>query len=175
MALKTERSGVLSIPSRTLTIDASPDRLLEAWCDPEVQQQVLGDLAQLSAGDRKHMQWQVSLPGDRTVEVASELVDFQPGVMAHHRSTGPHGVEMDLVFAVAPAPADFGTEATVRVECAVPGGALATTAAKLLGSAPEMLVGRALRRLKALIEAGEIPTLDLNPSARAAKKQKETH
>jgi uncharacterized membrane protein len=175
MALQTERPGVFSIPSRSLTIDANPDELLEAWCDPAVQQQVLGDLAELTAGDRNQMRWQVRLPGDRSVQVASELVECQPGVMAHYRSTAPHDIEMDLVFAVEPAPADFGTEATVKIECAVPGGTLASAAAKLLGSAPEMLVGRALRRLKALIETGEIPTLESNPSARAAKKNKETN
>ena len=52
---------------------------------------------------------------------------------------------------------DWGTTATVRLELSAP----------LPGAATQALCGKAVRRLKALCETGEIPTTDFNPSARA--------
>jgi hypothetical protein len=51
---------------------------------------------------------------------------------------------------------DWGTTVTVRLELAAP----------VPGMATQVLAGKALRRLKALCETGEIPTTDFNPSAR---------
>jgi hypothetical protein len=50
----------------------------------------------------------------------------------------------------------WGTTATValRLEAAVP------------GTPTQLLAGKAVRRLKALAETGEVPTTDRNPSAR---------
>jgi hypothetical protein len=39
---------------------------------------------------------------------------------------------------------------------------------KLTNVVPKMAVGNALRRFKSLVETGEIPTLDRNPSARGS-------
>ncbi|HEY8583582.1 MAG TPA: hypothetical protein VIL49_11565 [Capillimicrobium sp.] len=51
---------------------------------------------------------------------------------------------------------DWGRTTTLRLEldAAVP------------GMATQALTGKAVRRLKALVETGEIPTTDFNPSAR---------
>ena len=51
---------------------------------------------------------------------------------------------------------DRGTTAAVRVELAAP----------LPNMAAQALAGKAVRRLKALAETGEVPTTDRNPSAR---------
>jgi hypothetical protein len=56
-----------------------------------------------------------------------------------------------------PAQGDWGATVTVRLELQVP---LPRPAAQLLG-------GKAVRRLKALAETGEVPTTEHNPSARA--------
>jgi len=56
----------------------------------------------------------------------------------------------------APAPADEGTEVTVQIEYEA---AMADKFAKLFGRDPGNHVKQVLRRFKALMEAGEIPTI----------------
>jgi hypothetical protein len=51
---------------------------------------------------------------------------------------------------------DWGTIATVRLSLSAP----------VLGMAAQTLAGKAVRRLKALCETGEVPRTDFNPSAR---------
>ena len=52
---------------------------------------------------------------------------------------------------------DWGTAATVRLDLSAP----------VPGMAAQTLAGKAVRRLKALCETGELPTTDFNPSARS--------
>jgi hypothetical protein len=66
---------------------------------------------------------------------------------------GASGAELDVG---GPA-GDWGTVATIRLELEAP----------LPGMAAQVLAGKAVRRLKALAEAGEVPTTDHNPSGRS--------
>ena len=52
---------------------------------------------------------------------------------------------------------DWGTTTTLRLEVSAP----------VPGMATQALAGKAVRRLKALCETGEVPSTDFNPSARA--------
>ena len=63
----------------------------------------------------------------------------------------------EAAIEVGGADRDWGTTVTLRLrlEAAVP------------GMAAQTLAGKALRRLKALAETGEVPTTERNPSARA--------
>ncbi len=51
---------------------------------------------------------------------------------------------------------DWGTTVTVRLELSAP----------VPGIGSQILAGKAVRRLKALAETGEVPTTERNPSAR---------
>lgn len=153
---------------RSLSIGATPDVLLQAWRDPGVQRQVMGDLATLLSGDSRAMCWKINTPLHQVIEVESHETDFVPGESVRYSSTVTDGPQAHLLteLSLRPAPADYGTVATLAVDYSLPGGALAGAAMKLLGSVPDLLVAKALRRFKSLIETGEIPTLERNPSAR---------
>ncbi|RPE81941.1 hypothetical protein [Vulcaniibacterium tengchongense] len=151
---------------RTLSIGAPAETLLRAWCDPQVQQRLLADWAMLVSGDEQRMVWSIRLPGARQMRLESRQAEAVPGQRVRYVSEGEHDVRLDTELSVRPAPADFGTEARLRVGYALPGGAVAETLVKWLGSAPERVLGTVLRRFKALLETGEVPTLERNPSAR---------
>jgi uncharacterized membrane protein len=55
---------------------------------------------------------------------------------------------------------DRGTLVTVLILYEPPAGAAGISAAKLLGKNPSFIIRQDLRRLKALIETGEIPTIE---------------
>jgi uncharacterized membrane protein len=56
------------------------------------------------------------------------------------------------------APGDRGTEISIALEYKAPTGPISHALASLAGLDPEQLVGEALRQIKQLMEAGEIPT-----------------
>jgi hypothetical protein len=73
------------------------------------------------------------------------------------RATALDGLAVaDAAIAIGEQDRDFGRTVTlsVRLEAAVP------------GMATEVLAGKAVRRLKALVETGEVPTTEHNPAYR---------
>lgn len=61
------------------------------------------------------------------------------------------------------APQDGATEVHVQLMYRLPGGKLARKVAELLGEEPSQTLREDLRRLRWLLEAGEIPTTDRQP------------
>ncbi|HXH24026.1 MAG TPA: SRPBCC family protein [Vicinamibacterales bacterium] len=61
-----------------------------------------------------------------------------------------------------------GTRVRVHLQYNPPGGKLGAAVARLFGEEPRSQVREDLRRFKALLEAGEIPTTEGQPSGRAA-------
>jgi uncharacterized membrane protein len=64
-----------------------------------------------------------------------------------------------------------GTRVTVHLQYNPPGGKLGAAVAKMFGEEPNQTIREDLRRFKQLMEAGEIPTTQGQPSGRTAKTQ----
>jgi uncharacterized membrane protein len=62
-----------------------------------------------------------------------------------------------------------GTRVTVHLQYNPPGGKIGAAVAKMFGEEPNQTIREDLRRLKQLMEAGEIPTTEGQPSGRAAR------
>jgi uncharacterized membrane protein len=60
-----------------------------------------------------------------------------------------------------------GTEVKVVLEYLPPAGAVGARVAEMLGEEPDTQVREDLRRFKQMMEAGETPTIDGQPSGRA--------
>ena len=71
----------------------------------------------------------------------------------------------------APAPGDRGTEVHMRFDFQVAGGVIGAAARKVAGSEPQQLVRDDLRRLKQLVETGEIARSDGAPVGHDASLQ----
>jgi uncharacterized membrane protein len=65
-----------------------------------------------------------------------------------------------------PGPQGRGTEVRVTLDYQPPGGGLGAAVARLFGEEPSQQVMDDLRHFKELMEAGEIPTTDGQPSGR---------
>ncbi|MDL5364773.1 hypothetical protein QSH18_04060 [Xanthomonas sp. NCPPB 2654] len=152
---------------RTVSILGEPHRILDAWCDMTVQQQILHGLAELQSGDGYESQWRLRLPLDRHVALRYRRGEVRMGESVRYAGDGEHGLQLQTELSVRPAPNGFGCEAVLAVEYRVEGGPIAQAVAKLVGAAPDAMVAKVLRRFKAWIECGEVPTLRNNPSARA--------
>jgi len=67
-----------------------------------------------------------------------------------------------------------GTRLTVHLQYHPPGGKLGAAVAKMFGEEPNQTIREDLRRLKQLMEAGEIPTTEGQPSGRAARTRRQS-
>ncbi|WP_335998549.1 SRPBCC family protein [Halorientalis halophila] len=152
--------------SRTISVGKSADELYEAWRDPETFARVMSHVADVtpSANDRHH--WTVHTPYGRAVSWETRIVEDDPGQIVRWATPGDAVVSHEGAVRFREAAGGRGTEMTLTVSFDPPGGALGDAVLKRLGMAPEMLVGQALARFKSLVESGEIPTLEGNPSAR---------
>ncbi len=100
---------------------------------------------------------------ERALTWEARAVDDPGSVLAFRSSPGSEHAH-ELSFRFRPAPGGRGTEVTL--ELLLDAGALADTAIHALSFVPANALQRALRRLKSLVETGETPTTERNPSAR---------
>jgi uncharacterized membrane protein len=88
-----------------------------------------------------------------------EVTDEQPGEYIAWASD-EHMVEHRGVVHFKKAPGDRGTEVSVALEYKAPTGPISRSLAMMAGFDPEQIVREGLRRIKQLMEAGEVPTTD---------------
>ncbi|BDP43794.1 hypothetical protein DAETH_37630 (plasmid) [Deinococcus aetherius] len=155
--------------TRSITIGKSAAELYRFWREGGHLPRVMGHFAEITETDMDQAHWTVRVPGGRSLSWDTRVVESRPGELVSWQSLP--GTELPNRGEVhfRPAPGDRGTEVTLRLHFQPPGGTLGAAAARALnGLVPSLLVGDALRRFKSLVETGEIPTLDRNPSARAS-------
>ncbi|AVQ07192.1 TPA: hypothetical protein HH295_08065 [Xanthomonas vasicola pv. zeae] len=154
---------------RSLTIRAEPHQILDAWCDANVQQRILQGAAELVSGDGQASRWRLHAPLHQNVAVTLYRADARLGEAVRYDAEGEHGLRLSIVLQVRPARGRQASEATLSLHYAVE-GLLAQLLTKQVDPAPYLLAGKGLRRLRAWLEAGEVPTLLHTPSARTSAR-----
>lgn len=144
---------------RAVTIRKPAAELYAFWRDVENLQRVIKDPVSISAISADESHWKVTAPTG-TVEWDSRIINDEPGALIAWRSREGADVPNAGSVRFDAAPGDEGTEVTVALEYDPPAGALGKLAAKLTGEDAGLQVYIALKRLKALMEAGEIPTTE---------------
>lgn len=152
---------------RSITIGESADELHRFWREPQHLSRIVGHVAKITDAGEDRQHWVVPLPLGG-IAWNTQVVEECPGEFLRWESLA--GAELPNEGAVhfRSAPGDRGTEVTLRVRFDPPGGVLGDAAVTLLDPGLSLLAGTALRRFKSLVETGEIPTLERNPSARGA-------
>lgn len=153
-----------AVVEESITIGRPREELYESATDAETVTQVLRPAAVVSEEGDGLWVWTVELPLGREMALETELVEDGEGLRWESRGR----VDVKGIVTFEPAPADRGTELAVRVDADLPGGALGAAVARKTGLLPETLASKALYRFKSLVETGEIPTLEANPSARGS-------
>lgn len=136
---------------QTVTIACPVERIEQFWRDPEQMSVVLGDIAEVERRGPERYSWR-SLTGPKVVW-ESELVPEPEGL----RFVGTRD-KNQITVTYRHAPGKLGTEVTLRVGAPAPG---------LLAGAATF---KALYRLRALMQTGEVPTIRHNPSARKSAR-----
>lgn len=113
----------------------------------------------VSTGD-KRSHWVVAAPGGQTVEWDAELVEDRPNEVIAWRSLEGSDIRHEGSVRFKQAPADRGTEVHVDLRYDAPAGRTGAAIAKLFGEEPTQQLRDDLRRLKQVMETGEVVRSD---------------
>jgi uncharacterized membrane protein len=150
---------------RAMTINRPADELYRLWRNFEGLPRFMAHLESVKVeGKRSH--WKAHGPAGTSVEWDAEIINDEPGRLIAWRSL--EGSEVSTAGSVVfrPAPGDRGTEVVVTLKYDPPGGKLGSWLAWLFGEEPSLQVRDDLRRFKQLVETGEVPTTEGQPSCR---------
>jgi uncharacterized membrane protein len=141
---------------RSVTVNRQPAEVYAFWRGLENLPTFMKHLEAVTVIDERRSHWVARAPLGRTVEWDAEITHDQPGERIGWTSTGGSQVWNAGEVTFAPAPGDRGTEVRVRLDYAPPAGALGATLARLVGDEPASQISGDLRRLKQVLETGEV-------------------
>lgn len=149
----------------------TPMEVYEYWRHFANLPSFMKDLKKIEILSATLSRWTVELKNGADTTWDAEILADRPGEMISWKSL--EGSEVNQAGAVwfEKAPAGRGTVVRFSLAYDVPGGKLTELLTKLTGEDPESLILTNLRRLKALLEAGEIPTVEGQPSGRDEKDE----
>lgn len=141
---------------RSVTVLRSPEEIYRFWRDFRNLPRFMQHLESVETLSDTRSRWRAAAPAGTTVEWEAEIIEDRPGEGISWRSLP--GSEVDNIGTVrfVPAPGGRGTEIHVELRYDPPGGKLGSIVAKLFGQAPEQQVATDLRRLKQVLETGEV-------------------
>ncbi|MDQ3138604.1 MAG: SRPBCC family protein [Gemmatimonadota bacterium] len=141
---------------RQITINRPAEEVYRFWRDFENLPQFMEHLESVqSLGDRRS-HWKARAPAGTTVEWDAEIIEDRPNERISWRSVDDAEVPNTGSVRFVPAPGDRGTEVHVELRYDPPGGTIAAAIAKLFGEEPGQQVRGDLRRLKQVMETGEV-------------------
>ncbi len=132
--------------TRTVTINRDVAQTFVAW--QTLYGRAFEEFAKVMPEPDGITRWQLRPPLSASWE--TKIVDSRSEEFLHWAAAGS-AERFEGTFGVRPAPGNRGTEATLS----------------LTGPVSRPVVGTILRRFKSLVESGEAPTLEANPSGRS--------
>jgi len=143
-----------------LLLNTSPQEAYRFWHNFENFPRFMRHLASVQVTGDRRSHWVAYGPLGHRIEWDTEIIDEREPEFIAWRSLPGSEVEVDGTVSFRPAPANRGTELTVTVDYRPPAGAMGKAFAKLMGRDPGFMMRQDMRRFKALIETGEVPTTE---------------
>ncbi len=160
------RSSAHGIHIQTaFTINKSPGELYREWRKLENLPRFMKHLQSVRQIDNRRSEWTARGPFGRTFNWQAEIVDESDGRFIVWRSMPGSPIETSGSVEFRQAPGGRGTELIVAMHYSAVRH-VGETIADLLGAVPERVLREEVRGFKQLMEAGEIPTTEGQPSGR---------
>ena len=151
------RDGRQTVTGRTITIDRPRAEIFAFWRDVGNLPKVMENVREVTAeGDLTR--WTIAGPAGRDVSIVARVSKEEPDEMIEWASTEESQIAHRGRVTFRDAPAGRGTEVALDLEYLSPGGELGRWVAKALQAEPHLQARRDLKRLKMLMETGEIAT-----------------
>lgn len=130
-------------------------------------------LEEVKETDPRHSEWRAKAPAGRQVCWTAEIIGETINERIAWKSLDGADVPNEGVVLFEDAPGGRGTIVRVDLTYSPPAGAIGALFAKMLGEEPHGQIADDLRRLRSILETGEVPTTDGQPSdvLRKTKRQ----
>lgn len=145
----------------TITIDRPASDLYQFWKGFSRLPEIMTFLERVEPrpGENGRVtHWVVKAPREHTLEWDAEVTEDVPDQRIAWRSLEGSDINTWGVVRFNEAPAGRGTEVYVSMHYEPPGGRLGSVVGHFLGGLSQALIQQNLRRFKAYMESGEIPT-----------------
>jgi uncharacterized membrane protein len=150
---------------KSITIRRSPDEVYRFWRELDNLPFFMAHVERVERTGAGRSHWTVRAPAGKTVEWDAEIVADEPGQRLAWRALPGGDIEHEGVVRFERAPGGRGTEVHVELTYGAPGGVLGAAVAKLFGEEPAQQLAGDLRRLKQVLETGEVVHSDASVAA----------
>lgn len=147
----------------SFAINCSAQEAYRFWRDFENLPLFMRHLDSVRSAEDGRTEWTAIGPLDSRLQWKAEIVDDQENQRIAWRSVAGSDFHNRGSVEFRPAPGNRGTIVTAIMEYEPPAGSLGRAAAAVFGKHPEFTIREDLRRFKALMEMGEIPTTEGQP------------
>lgn len=156
--MMTESGAIVA--RKSVTINKSPEELYRFWRDFQNLPRFIRHIESVQATGDRRSHWIARAPAGVRLEWDSEVTEDRPNEMIAWRSLPGANVESSGLVRFERAPGGRGAVVRVEMEYHPLGGAVGAAVAKLFGKAPDQQLQEDLRRLKQMVEVGEIVQSD---------------
>jgi len=153
----------------SIAIDKSPEELYSFWRDFKNLPLFMNNLESVSTLDGGQTHWVARGIGGARVEWDAEIYNEIENELIAWRSLENADIVNAGSVRFQAAPTGHGTYVRIAMNYNLPTGTVGATLAQLLGTEPSQLIKEDLRRLKQMLEAGEIATIEGQSSGRRAE------
>ena len=150
--------GDYKVAGRAVTIDRPRHEIYAFWRNFSNLARFMENIEKAKEEADGTTVWTIRAPLGMTMEVRSRIVNEREGEQIAWRSTPDSQIETEGKVSFRDAPAGRGTIVEAHVAYKPPLGALGQAVAKLFSAEPAVQSRRDLKRLKMLLETGEIAT-----------------
>jgi uncharacterized membrane protein len=149
---------------RSILINKDSTELYSFWRRLENLPGIMRHLESVTTLDHRRSHWVAVGPVGKRFEWDAEIYNEKPNELIAWRSLPGAAVTNAGSVRFEPAGPGRGTKVKVVLNYNVPGGKLTALFAKPFGTEPGQLIEDDLRRFKQLMETGEVPTIDGQPT-----------
>jgi uncharacterized membrane protein len=170
-AVRGSRKGGSMELTATTTIRKPAPEVYAFWRDLENLPTFMAHLEQVRATGDRTSHWSAAAPFGKDVEWDAEIIDDTRGEKIAWRSSRNADVPNAGTVRFMPAPDGVSTEVHVVLVYDIPGGTVGKAVAKYFGEEPHQQLDDDLRRLKQVLETGEVVRSDGAPWGKRARKE----
>ena len=150
--------------TRSVVINRSPEELYNFWHDVQNLPTFMYHLESVQATGERRSHWVTKGPAGTRIEWDAEITEDRPNELIAWRSVEGADVYNAGSVRFEPRPGGRGTIVKVDMEYYPPGGIAGTAFAMLFNESPEQQIYDDLRRLKQVLETGEVIRSDGSPN-----------
>ena len=146
----------------SILVNCSREEAFQFWRNFENLPRFMNRLENVSVLDNHRSRWRALGPGSKEITWEAEIIEERENEFIAWRSLPDSDIQVDGIVEFTEAPENRGTLISTQLEFS-PWPGTNGKFARFLGKGASFAIRQDLRRLEALLETGEIPTIEGQP------------